>query len=78
MIFGLIITYIIIATVSLIIIVGNAPTIEDFIILNILKWKEINLFGKIFLIFITFPMIITEYIIAGIKFIFTWHPRKKN
>ena len=78
MIFGLIIIYITIAIISLIIMAENAPIIEDFIILNILRWKEINLFGKIFLIFITFPVIIIEYIIAGIKFIFTWHPEKKN
>ena len=78
MIFGLIIIYITIAIISLIIMAENAPIIEDFIILNILRWKEVNLFGKIFLIFITFPVIIIEYIIAGIKFIFTWHPRKKN
>ena len=78
MIFGLITIYLIISIIAIFLIIANGPNIEDFTILNIIKWKELNFFGKLFLIFITFPMTVIEYIIAGTKFIFTWHPRKKN
>lgn len=54
------------------------PSLDKFILFNILKWKEVNILGKVFVILITLPALILDFIIAGVQFIFTWHPRKKD
>lgn len=73
-----IIVYITISIVTSIIFTSDGPYLQDYILLEVIKWKEVNIFGKICLLILMLPMIIFEYIAYGITFLCTWHPSKKN
>ena len=48
--------YIIISMIVMIIISSSMPNIEHTFIQNILRWNDLNLFGKIVLIIFIIPM----------------------
>jgi len=70
--------YIIVSMIVMIIISSSMPDIEHTFIQNILRWNNLNLFGKIVLIICIIPMDTIVISIYSIIFIFTWHPRKKK
>ena len=77
-IFVSILVYITISVVTSIMFASDGPCLQDYILLEVIKWKEVNLFGKICLLILMLPMIIFEYMTYGIIALCTWHPRKKN